>query len=83
MVGVADGALLRAVAVSYGLPLALMLLGAVVGGNSGSEGLAVVGAVSGLAVGWGGLRILDCHLLRREPLLTLRIKPAVVRLHKD
>lgn len=83
LVGVADGAVLAAAVVSYALPLATMLVGAIIGGSLGDEAIAVAGAVLGLLAGWLSLRFLDRRLAsRREPLLALRIKPVVFGLQR-
>lgn len=49
VVGIEDGAVLRAVASGYGVPLALLLAGAIAGSHWG-EPQAVAGVVAGLAV---------------------------------
>lgn len=83
LVGVADGAILTAAVVSYAVPLATTLGGAIAGGGLGGEVVAVAGAVLGLLIGWLSLRFLDRRMAtRREPLLALRIKPAVIRLQR-
>lgn len=84
LVSVPDGAVLKAAVWSYVVPLALALTGALVGTLLGGDVAAVVGAALGLGVGWISLRALD---RRRpdlwEPLLALRVKPGVVRLHRN
>lgn len=50
VIGVEDGAVLRAVASAYGLPLVLLILGAMAGSSFG-EGAAIVGGLLGLALG--------------------------------
>jgi sigma-E factor negative regulatory protein RseC len=68
IVGVADGAVLRAVWHGYLLPLLLLLLGAMLGATWG-DGWAVAGGVAGLALATLWLR-------RRRQL----VRPAIVRL---
>ncbi len=55
VIGIEDGAILKAAARGYLLPLGLVVLGAVVGSQWG-EGAAVVGAVLGLTLAWMRLR---------------------------
>lgn len=55
VIGIEDGAILKAAARGYLLPLALVVLGAVVGSQWG-EGAAVAGAVLGLMLAWMRLR---------------------------
>jgi positive regulator of sigma E activity len=74
-----DGAILRAVLHSYLVPLVMALFGAATGTAIGGELGAMAGAIAGLAVGW-------LWLLRtggREPLLTIRLKDAVIHLHRN
>lgn len=55
VIGIEDGALLKAAAKGYLLPLALVLLGALAGAQWG-EGAAIVGALVGLVFAWMYLR---------------------------
>ncbi len=55
IVGVEDGAILKAAARGYLFPLGLVVLGAVLGAQWG-EGAAIVGAVIGLVLAWIRLR---------------------------
>lgn len=51
VIGIEDGVLLKAVALAYGLPLILLVLGALAGSSLG-EGAAVLGGLTGLALGF-------------------------------
>lgn len=55
VIGIEDGAIVKAAARGYLLPLVLVVLGAVVGSQWG-EAAAVMGAVLGLMVAWMRLR---------------------------
>ena len=82
VVTVAEGAVLRAAVWSYLMPLALALLGAAVGAAGYDDVGALIGVAVGLAAGVVALRGIGARLeAGREPLLALRIKPAVVQLH--
>lgn len=50
VIGIEDGAVLRAVASAYGLPLVLLIMGALIGSSFG-EGAAVLGGLIGLTLG--------------------------------
>lgn len=50
VIGIEDGAVLKAVASAYLLPLVLLTLGAIVGSSAG-EGAAVIGGLLGLMLG--------------------------------
>ena len=71
VVGVPDGALLRATLASYVAPVLLLLLGAMLGNSLSGEPGAVIGGLCGLglAAGWLRLRRADHALpviLRRD-----------------
>jgi sigma-E factor negative regulatory protein RseC len=84
LVSVPDGAVLKAAAWSYLVPLTLALIGALVGTSAGGDAAAIVGTALGLGIGWVVLRALDRRWSDRwEPLLALRVKPVVVRLHRN
>lgn len=72
IVGVEEGMLVRSTLVAYLLPLAMLLGGALVGRTLGGDGLAAVGAMLGLAVGWGMARLLGRRLLQRAQPVILR-----------
>jgi positive regulator of sigma E activity len=72
-----DGAVLRAVWLVYGVPLLLALLGALAGLELlDSEPGALIGMLSGLAVGIGVLRLQSRLALKREPILSIDFKAA-------
>lgn len=84
LVSVADGAVMKAAALAYLMPLALALFGAVVGAGLGGDGTAVAGALAGLGIGWLVLRRTGKRIgCSREPLMTLRIKADVIRLQRE
>jgi sigma-E factor negative regulatory protein RseC len=84
IVTVADGAVLKAALWSYLMPLLLALVGAAVGTALAGDVAALVGTVSGLTIGLALLRVVGAQLAsRREPLLAIRIKSAVVQLHRN
>lgn len=71
----AEGMVLRAVWLAYGIPLLLALAGVFgVAALTGSEPLALLGMLFGLGMGIGWLRWrgLDAH--RREPILSMEFK---------
>lgn len=84
VLSVPDGAVLKAALWSYLAPLALAITGAASGLTFfGGDGAAVAGAVAGLAAGGLVLKLAGNRLARgREPLLAMRVKPAVVQLHR-
>jgi sigma-E factor negative regulatory protein RseC len=83
IVGVPDGAVLKATLWAYMIPLALALIGVASGLTLGGEALGALGALGGLAIGWFALRGTERRYSgSREPLLTMRVKPAVVQLHR-
>ena len=84
VVSVPDGAVLRAAAMSYLMPLLFLLAGAVFAGARYGDGLpAVVGAVLGLATGLAALRLLSRrNACGAEPVLAIRSKgPIIVAVH--
>lgn len=71
----ADGMVLRAVWLAYGLPLLLALAGALgVTALTGSEPLALVGLLIGLGMGMLLLRWQGRQTRRREPILSMDFK---------
>jgi sigma-E factor negative regulatory protein RseC len=80
VVSVAEGAVLKAAWRGYGVPLSLVLLGAAGGMAMGGEGIAVLGAVLGLAGGWWQLGRRQASA--GEPLLHMCIKEGTVNLHR-
>jgi sigma-E factor negative regulatory protein RseC len=83
VLGVPDGAVLKAVLWSYLVPLVLTIVGAASGLALGGEGGAVIGAVAGLAAGGFILGFAGRRLERaRQPLLVMRLKPAIVQLQR-
>lgn len=79
VVSAPDGTVMIAVLYSYLLPVALALAGAAGGTAVSGDPGAVAGAFLGLAAGWSWLKAAG----RREPMLTLRLKHAVVQLHRE
>lgn len=73
----ADGMVLRAVWLAYGIPLLLALAGALgVTALTGSEPLALVGLLLGLGVGMLLLRWQGLEASQREPILSMDFKSA-------
>lgn len=71
----ADGMVLRAVWLAYGIPLLLALAGALVANAlTGSEPLALAGLLSGLAAGMLWLCRHGLEARRREPILSMDFK---------
>lgn len=84
IVSVADGAVLKAALWSYLMPLLAALAGAGAGTALVGDLGALVGTLSGLAAGIALLRVVGARLAAaREPLLAMRIKSAVVQLHRN
>ena len=84
IVTVPEGAVLKAALVSYLAPLAMVLVGAGLGSAIAQEAGALVGVVVGLALGALLLRFADRSIAgNREPLMAMRIKPAVIQLHRN
>lgn len=82
IVGVPEGAVLRATLWSYLLPLAVALLGAASGLTLAGDAGAAFGTLMGLLGGWGALRLIDRRMRPDgEPMVALRIKDVVVQLH--
>jgi len=79
ILGVPDGAVLRAVFHCYLLPLMAVLAAAAGGMALGGEPGSVMGAAVGLAVGWLAMR----RAGRREPVLAMRLKDAVVYMQRN
>jgi positive regulator of sigma E activity len=70
---------LRAVFQCYLLPLMAVLAAAAGGMALGGEPGSVMGAAVGLAVGWLAMR----RAGRREPVLAMRLKDAVVYMQRN
>lgn len=85
IIGIPEGAVLKAAFLSYLIPLALAIGGAAAGMFVGGDGTAVLGAALGLIAGWFGLRRANQRFASvREPLVTMRIKGGVVHhLHRN
>lgn len=79
VLSVPDGAVLRAVLYCYLLPLVMVLALAAGGVAVADDSGAIVGALAGLALGWLVMRSVG----RREPLPSMRLKQAVVQLHRN
>jgi sigma-E factor negative regulatory protein RseC len=76
VVTVADGMVLRAVWLAYGLPLLLaVVITAGVLALTQSEVFAVLGTVFGLAAGFYWLRQRRFEISRTEPIFTISFKP--------
>ncbi|NWG29939.1 MAG: SoxR reducing system RseC family protein [Rhodocyclaceae bacterium] len=76
----ADGMVLRAVWLAYGIPLLLALGGALAGtALTGSEPVALLGMLAGLGIGVAWLRWRGLEARRNEPILSLDFKsPSVI-----
>lgn len=78
VVGIVDGSVLAGALRAYGLPLALMLAGALLGqAMQPGDGAALVGLLAGGALGWAigrGARAPRPLVLRREDNSTIRLK---------
>lgn len=79
VLGVADGAVLRAALYCYLLPLTMVFALAAVGLAVAGEAGAIVGALAGLGLGWLAMQLAG----RREPQPTMRLKHAVIHLHRN
>jgi sigma-E factor negative regulatory protein RseC len=78
ILSIPDGLVLKAVLYCYLLPLLMALGAATVGMSVAGDVGAVIGGLIGLTVGWLGLR----RTGRREPMVTMRLKDAVVHFHR-
>jgi sigma-E factor negative regulatory protein RseC len=79
-----DGSLVKAASLSYLGPLALAMLGALVGNAMAGDPGAVAGVCLGLALGVGFLRGANRWFANTaEPGLSIRIKPNVIPLHRE
>lgn len=85
MVAVPDGAVLKAAALSYLMPLLLVIGGAAAATAWVGEGLpAVAGAAMGLLAGLAVLRMTNTRLTRgREPWLALTLQRTVINTEKE
>ncbi len=85
MVAVPDGAVLKAAALSYLMPLLLVIGGAAAATAWLGEGLpAVAGAALGLLAGLAVLRMTNARLMRgREPWLGLTLQRTVINTEKE
>lgn len=86
VVSVPEGAVLRAAALSYLMPLLFLFAGALFAAARYGDGLpAVAGAVLGLAAGLAMLRALSRrNACGAEPALAIRSKgPIIVAIHKE
>jgi sigma-E factor negative regulatory protein RseC len=79
VLSVPDGAVLRAALYCYLLPLVMVFALAAGGMAIANEPGAVFGALSGLVLGWLAMR----RAGHREPLPSMRLKQAVVNLHRN
>lgn len=79
VLAVPSGAVFRAAVYCYLLPLALALFLAAAGMVLGGELGSIIGAIVGLMVGWFGLH----RLGQREPAPEIRLKRAVVNIHRN
>jgi sigma-E factor negative regulatory protein RseC len=78
ILGAPEGAVLKAALRAYILPLGLALIGVASGLTLAGDRVAVLGGLAGLAAGWFALRGAGSG----EPLVNMRIKPAVIQLHR-
>jgi len=85
VVAVPDGAVLKAAALSYLMPLLFVIGGAVAGTAWGGDGLpAVAGAALGLMAGLAVLRLAGTRMARgREPRLALQLQRHVIHFDKE
>ena len=79
VLSVPDGAVLRAALYCYLLPLGMVFAFAAGGLAIANEPGAVLGALAGLVFGWLAMRAAG----RREPLPSMRLKHAVIQLHRN
>lgn len=85
VVSVPEGAVLKAAALSYLMPLLFVMIGAAAGTEWVGEGLpAVAGAAVGFMVGLACLRLFNARFARsREHWLTLRLKRRFIPIDKE
>lgn len=85
LVCVREGAVLKAAALSYLMPLVFVLGGGAAGAAWGGDGLpAVAGAALGLATGLAVLRRASVRLAQaREPWLAMTLKRRVIHIDKE
>lgn len=85
VVAVPDGAVLKAAALSYLMPLLLVIGGAAAATAWAGEGLpAVAGAAGGLAAGLAILRMTNARLTHgREPSFALTLQRTVINTEKE
>lgn len=79
VLSVPEGAVLRAALYCYLLPLVMAFALAAGGMAIANEPGAVLGTVAGLVLGWLAMRSAG----RREPVPSMRLKPAVVQLYRN
>lgn len=84
VVSVPEGAVLRAAALSYLMPLLFLFAGALVAAAQWGDGLpAVLGAALGLAAGLGVLRLVSRRAAcGAEPSLELKFKRPIIAINK-
>lgn len=84
LIAVPDGAVFKAAALAYLVPLAAGLAGAAAGSALAGDAGALAGLIVGLVGGWLGLKRADRRIdSSREPMVDMQIKPQVVQLHRN
>lgn len=73
LVSIADGALLRTIALVYLLPLCLIVLGALAGSRIYDEAGAIAGALAGLVLGFLLARLMAPSAAQRLPSIAERV----------